>query len=88
MQAQAIRIFIWTAGNSNGVTMAELQEKADVSAASLTRNVQALSKMGFKGKTGLDWLISTEDPMNRRQKIVKLTSKGHQVLKELSKILM
>ena len=83
MQAQMMRAFLWTAPHADGITMADLQMDADMSPASASRIIQALSAVGFKGRKGLGWVVATEDPMERRRKIVRLTPKGKRVLEDL-----
>ena len=86
MQAQMMRAFWHTASDPDGVQMAEIMQEAEMSAASASRIVRALSKEGFKGKVGLGWVVSFEDPMNRRSKMVKLTPTGMKVLQKLGEL--
>ena len=63
-----------------GISMSELEKKANVSQASCSRNVALLSEIHRLGKPGLGLIVATEDPIFRRRKVVKLTEKGQRVL--------
>jgi DNA-binding MarR family transcriptional regulator len=76
-----------TVANEEGITMKLLGEKLGISQSSCSRNVAALSKFHRLNKPGHDLLYATEDPEERRRKIVKLTPKGKRVAESLLEIL-
>lgn len=76
-----------TVASEEGITMKRLGEKLGISQSSCSRNVAALSKYHRLNKPGHDLLYATEDPEERRRKIVKLTPKGKRVAETLLEIL-
>ncbi|KAB7627695.1 winged helix DNA-binding protein [Alkalilimnicola sp. S0819] len=73
--------------NYEGLTMKELCERLGISQSSTSRNVAALSKYHRLNRPGLDLVRATEDPMERRRKLVHLTSKGRRVAESLKALL-
>ena len=69
--------------NREGQTMSEIAKTLGLAQSSCSRNISALSKRHRHGKAGLDLVIATEDPDERRRKIVRLTAKGKRVLKTI-----
>lgn len=66
-----------------GITMTDLAGVVGMSQASCSRNVAALSRQHRLGKSGHDVLEATEDPAERRRKIVRLTPKGETIVSAL-----
>lgn len=73
--------------NEEGITMKTLRERLGISQASCSRNVAALSNAHRLNKPGHDLLMATEDPVERRRKIVMLTPKGKRVAAALLDLL-
>jgi DNA-binding MarR family transcriptional regulator len=73
---QAHVLFIVAGAGSEGITMANLCRKAQIGQASCSRYVAALGKQGRHREQGLGLVQATEDPLERRRKIVTLTTKG------------
>lgn len=86
MQAQTAALLIEVAINKE-ITMKDLADRVGISQASTSRNVAALSKVHRLGKAGHDLVVATEDPAERRRKIVRLTKKGERVVAELQRVL-
>lgn len=76
-----------TVANEEGITMKTLGERLGISQSSCSRNIAALSKFHRLNKPGHDLVCATEDPVERRRKIVKLTPKGKRVAEALLEIL-
>lgn len=86
MPLQTAATFLSVA-NEEGITMKSLGERLGISQSSCSRNVAALSKHHRLNKPGHDLVYATEDPEERRRKIVKLTPKGKRVAETLLEIL-
>lgn len=86
MQMQTAQTFIAVAMHP-GINMTELSEKAGISQASCSRNVSALSRVHRLNKPGMDLVVATEDPMERRRKIVRLTPKGQRLAEALTELI-
>lgn len=85
MPPQMAVSFLWVCIH-NGITMKDLADRVGVSQSSMSRNVAALSETHRYGKAGYDLVFATEDPTERRRKIVKLTPKGRRVAAGLSSL--
>lgn len=85
MRLQMVATFM-TVANEEGITMKELGARLGISQSSCSRNVAALAQQHWLNKPGHDLLIATEDPDERRRKILKLTAKGRRVAEAISKI--
>lgn len=87
MQAQTIQTFLVVAMDvKNSFQMTELSERLGISQASCSRNVSAFLNTNRKRKKGPGFLITKEDPEERRRKIVSLTPKGKSFYKDLENI--
>ena len=86
LEAQAIAVFFYvgTYDSHNGISMQKIAEELDISQSSVSRNVYKLGDVNRHKKTGIGLLIAFEDPMERRRKLVRLTSKGKRVFHTLS----
>jgi DNA-binding MarR family transcriptional regulator len=85
MPPQMMQTFLWVCVH-DGITMKDLADRVGISQSSMSRNVAALSKQHRLGKPGYDLIAATEDPAERRRKIVTLTPKGKRVAASLSAI--
>lgn len=77
--------FLWVCIH-DGITMKDLSDRVGVSQSSMSRNIAALSETHRYGKPGYDLVYATEDPAERRRKIVKLTPKGRRIAASLSEV--
>ena len=81
IEAQAIAVFLFVAvhGGKEGVAMQTISEELDISQSSVSRNAYKLGDINRHKKIGVGLLETFEDPMERRRKLVRLTSKGKRV---------
>lgn len=86
IQAQTISCFV-TVAMHPGITMKDLGERVGISQASTSRNIAALSKVHRLNRPGHDLVTATEDPVERRRKVVYLTDKGKRVAESLKDIM-
>jgi DNA-binding MarR family transcriptional regulator len=63
----------------------DLQELTGLSQAAVTRNVQALSQVDFRGKPGLDLIRRQIDLYESRSRVLTLTPKGKALAAELAR---
>lgn len=79
MPAQQMMVLLAVAEEPD-LTMAKLAEVVGISQSSTSRNVAALAQVHRKGLPGHDLVFAYEDPMERRRKLVRLTSKGTRLM--------
>ena len=81
IEAQAIAVFFYVAihGGKEGVSMQTISEELDIAQSSVSRNVYKLGDINRHKQIGIRLLEAFEDPMERRRKLVRLTSKGKRV---------
>lgn len=79
--AQALSLFIIS--DREGLSLKELAEHADLGMASASRYVAAFGAPSRRTPKGLGFVSATEDPMERRKKIIKLTPKGRAFVNRL-----
>lgn len=84
MQVQTLSVLL-TVASAPGITMKELSQRLHLAQSSCSRNVAALSKWHRLGRPGLDLLVATEDPAERRRKIVRLTTRGERFIETLQR---
>lgn len=82
VQAQTIRTLLEVA-TSGELPMQELIRRVGVSGAAVSRNVDLLAE-GKVGLPGKGWLSVSVDPVDRRIKRVRLTSKGARVVERVA----
>lgn len=78
MEAQQMIVFLHIAYRADPVPFVELAKAADLQRGTISNNVMALGD-GKPGAPGYGLVIATEDPMERRRKMAKLTRKGREV---------
>ena len=86
MQAQTMLAFLYIAERERAgveTRVLDVGEYLNVTSASASRNVQALSRIARHGKSGHDLVVSIENPLKRTEKLIKLTEKGHHFVKML-----
>jgi len=85
MPVQQLLTFL-VAARTPGVTMQDAMKELDVSSASISRNVAKLGRVDRHHEPGYDLVAAYEDPMERRRKVVELTSHGKQLAKRVADI--
>ncbi|RCX07060.1 DNA-binding MarR family transcriptional regulator [Marinomonas foliarum] len=85
MTLNALHAFLISA-LEEGVTMADMAHRANFSQSSSSRNTALLSAHHRYGRAGLDLIRATEDPRERRRKLVHLTAKGRRLVSLLADI--
>lgn len=86
MQAQTMLAFLYIAeraGQGIDTTVLDVGSYLDLTSASATRNVQALSKVHRYGKNGHNLVFTEENPRRRTEKFIRLTEKGESLRKRL-----
>ena len=77
MASQTIAVFLVVAmKGGSGVSMTEVKEILGIAQSSISRNINLLCKTSRHMRPGWDLLETYEDPMNRRQKMCRLTKRG------------
>ena len=83
MQAQCIATFLYVASSGLPLKMQDIADNLGLAQSSISRNVANLSDWTRHHKKGHGLLEAYEDPMERRRKLVKLTTKGKKFAKSL-----
>ena len=73
--AQAKCLLIVSKEN-DGMSLSDIARKAGIGLATASRYIGALGNINRHREEGLKLIESFEDPMERRKKIIRLTSKG------------
>ena len=75
--SQTMAVFLVVAmKGGEGISMQEVKDSLGIAQSSVSRNINLLCKTSRHMKAGHDLLMTYEDPMNRRQKLCRLTPKG------------
>lgn len=82
MTAQAI-VLLLTVAVQKETSMSKLADETGLTSSSISRYVAKLSRGMTPVDKGADLLEATDDPWNRRIKIVKLTPRGQALVKKL-----
>lgn len=80
--AQAKCLLIVSKDN-NGMSLSDIAKKAGIGLATASRYIGALGNINRHREEGLKLIESFEDPMERRKKIIRLTSKGKIAVKKI-----
>lgn len=75
--------FLLTAAKLEGQSLAEIASSSNTPASTASRYLTNLSVKRREGSGGLGLLRATENPDNRRQKIIELTSAGRELIEKL-----
>jgi DNA-binding MarR family transcriptional regulator len=84
MPLQQARCLFIVATSDEGMSLSDIAKKAGIGLATASRYIGALGKINRKREEGLQLLESFEDPMERRKKIIRLTSKGRAVVRRIT----
>ncbi|CAB4165072.1 MarR Transcriptional regulators [uncultured Caudovirales phage] len=81
IQANAIQLLLFiAAAGEDGAMMKDLEKQTGQPQATLSRNVAMFTDMTRWHKPGPGYVERFENPMNRREKIVRLTPKGRRFM--------
>jgi DNA-binding MarR family transcriptional regulator len=83
MPLQQLHCLLVIAQAKEGLSLTEIAQKVGISLATASRYVAALGKQNRHREEGLLLIESFEDPMERRKKIIRLTSKGKAAINKL-----
>ena len=79
MSVQRILMLVWVAANEGRPQRDLLAAFKDLTSASISRNVAALSDVPSLGEPGLGLISWRQDPLDRRSNLLHLTPKGRQL---------
>lgn len=80
-------LYVSTKPEDNPPTVKDVAGYLGVSQASASRNVMALTDVSRHRREGHDLLRTSENPLNRTQKLIEVTPKGKRVLSSILKIM-
>lgn len=83
MPLQQIMCLLVISEHQEGLSLTELSNKVGLRLATASRYVSELGKMNRRREEGLNLVESYENPMERRQKIIRITTKGRITLHNL-----
>lgn len=83
MPLQQIHCLLIIAKEPEGMSLTDIAQKVGIGLATASRYISALGKQNRHHKEGLLLVESFEDPMERRKKIIRLTSKGRAAINKL-----
>jgi DNA-binding MarR family transcriptional regulator len=83
MPVQQLMCLFFIAQEEEGTSLTEIARKANIGLATASRYVSSLGKMNRHKEEGFNFVESYEDPMERRKKIIRLTTKGKIALKKI-----
>ena len=83
MPIQQAKCLFIVATEEDGMSLSDIAKKAGIPLATASRYIGALGKINRHKQEGLQLIESFEDPMERRKKIIRLTSKGKVVIRKL-----
>jgi DNA-binding MarR family transcriptional regulator len=79
-------ILVCQAGK-DGISMQDLEKRMDLSQAAISRNVAILTDTNYNREEGMGLVTRVEDPMNRRSKLVSLSSRGARFMAQMKQAL-
>lgn len=83
MPLQQARCLFIVAESEEGMSLSEIAKKAGIGLATASRYIGALGKVNRRREEGLQLIESFEDPMERRKKIIRLTTKGRAAVRRI-----
>lgn len=81
-----VAVFLAVVQNE-GMTMKDMAKMLNISQSSCSRNVAYLAQYHRLNKPGLGLLVTQEDPMERRRKVVQLTRRGKSFVDKLNSMI-
>jgi DNA-binding MarR family transcriptional regulator len=86
VQIQALQTFLVVATVSNP-SMNELAQRIGLTQSSASRNVKKLCELP-RGQGGYGLITMTPDPMDHRRRVIKLSTRGHELIRHIETALM
>jgi DNA-binding MarR family transcriptional regulator len=83
MPLQQARCLFIVAESEEGLSLSDIAKKAGIGLATASRYIGALGKINRKKEEGLQLIESFEDPMERRKKVIRLTTKGRVAVRRI-----
>ena len=83
MPLQQARCLFIIATSEEGMSLSDIAKKAGIGLATASRYIGALGKTNRKREEGLQLIESFEDPMERRRKVIRLTTKGRATVRRI-----
>ena len=83
MPLQQLHCLLVIAQAEDGLSLTDLAQKVGIGLATASRYVAALGKQNRHREEGLFLVESFEDPMERRKKIIRLTTRGKIAVQKL-----
>jgi DNA-binding MarR family transcriptional regulator len=83
MPLQQLHCLLIISQADEGLSLTELAQKVGITLATASRYVAALGKQNRHREEGLNLVEAFEDPMERRKKIIRLTTKGKIAVQKL-----
>lgn len=83
MPLQQLHCLLVISQSEEGLSLTELAQKVGITLATASRYVAALGKQNRHREEGLCLVEAFEDPMERRKKIIRLTTKGKIAVQKL-----
>lgn len=83
MPLQQVMCLFVIADQEEGISLTELANKVGIGLASASRYVGSLGKINRHKTEGLNFIEAYEDPMERRKKIIRITTKGKIAIKKM-----
>lgn len=83
MPLQQLLCLLIIAERKEGMSLTEVARKAGIGLATASRYVGSLGKINRHREEGMNFVEAYENPMERRQKVIRLTTKGRIALKNM-----
>jgi len=83
MPLQQVRCLFIISESEEGMSLSDIAKKAGIGLATASRYIGALGKLNRKREEGLQLIESFEDPMERRKKVIRLTTKGRAAVRRI-----
>jgi DNA-binding MarR family transcriptional regulator len=83
MSLQQVRCLFIIAASEEGMSLSDIAKKVGIGLATASRYISALGKLNRHREEGLQLIESFEDPMERRKKVIRLTTKGKIAIRKI-----
>jgi len=84
--AQVLACFFYIACH-DGCHKTAMEEDLGLTTASSSRNIDRLTKQHRLGKMGMGLITKEVDPLNKKRLVLKLSQKGHDLIRQIESIL-